>query len=420
MLKTYFALALISLVLIFAVLPVTQAQTVAPPNNDEVARQVFAIMNTFRRDNGVAPLAWSPTLAQLAVDQASYIYPISGRIGSEPRRADQVWDAWHYDGQGRDPFQRALSASWTYYNNNPAAIEIGENTGLGTVNYVTRTFWQNHDFHRRAALNPTFREGGVAAIQYPSGEYLIFQVFGARPNVLTALIDPLTNTLYLTNERSRYARSFPNETLRVVIEDMDGGVLRDSVYVPSLTAPGVNPFLVTFNASGILPISVEVNRADLSDLAIFSDNLTQLSVTPTPTTPPTLPPPTPAATNDPTRSDLRLVYTNNTLFLFNAEGLPLDLTGLALGNAATTIDVTRWNILDQAPYTEFNQRNCLVIQDVTQPPDAQPPGCTFVVSDVELQPSSVFWRSGTFSVLRDGIAIQTCRAEDRLCSVRWN
>src|SRR5262249_26694532 len=80
--------------------------------------------------------------------------------------------------------------------------------------------------HERAALSNVYREVGVAAIPHKSG-YLFLMDFGARPGVLTALMDSSGGKLYLSSENSKYSGTTPGN-MQVRIFDANGQALTGS------------------------------------------------------------------------------------------------------------------------------------------------------------------------------------------------
>ncbi len=172
-----------------------QAQTPAPAVDDPAAAyEVIGQINQWRLDNGVAPLKPNETLHQLAFYQAAYLASLPEIVGG---------DVMHIDGEGRGPRERAGSEpfNWPGYGG-PANVSISE------IAYVGRTesafeFWRGSQLHTETALQPVVREIGVAAVVHPWGHIYIV-VFGSRPDVLPALVDPAGKTVYLTSDAYQY------------------------------------------------------------------------------------------------------------------------------------------------------------------------------------------------------------------------
>ena len=174
---------------------ITFAQS--PIQNDAAAaREMLALVNEWRMQETLWPLQTNPTLEAMAIAQASYILP---RLADLP---DHDESAFHMDANGQNPRERAANSpyNWPSYGQ-LQQMEVGENAGVGGYKFVMN-FWKTSDIHRRAALSNVYREVGVAAFPY-NGSYFYLMDFGARPGVLTALLDSSGNTVYLSNENSK-------------------------------------------------------------------------------------------------------------------------------------------------------------------------------------------------------------------------
>ena len=192
-----------------------QAQEQTP----ELALEIVANINDWRIDEGVWPLKTNPTLEAMALDQATYIASLS-----------DLPNDLHEGRRGLHPQERALVEpfNWPHYELE-AQIAIGENAGIGSVRSAMN-FWRGSSLHTRTALNPAYREIGVAAV--PRGrDHVFIVVFGSRPNVLPALADPREpGTIFLSNEEFVYASFF--DSIQTVSEirlfDADGRPLTDA------------------------------------------------------------------------------------------------------------------------------------------------------------------------------------------------
>jgi uncharacterized protein YkwD len=159
---------------------------------DELA--LIARLNEWRISTGTWPLKPNSTLRDMARAQAQYLISL-------PSLPDDL----HADAKGRGPRQRALDPAfqWPHYATSER-VAIGENAYVGASLDRAIGYWQNSQIHREAATNPGYREVGVAIVPHPLGSLYVV-VFGARPNVLPALLDPASGTLYISAESYRFA-----------------------------------------------------------------------------------------------------------------------------------------------------------------------------------------------------------------------
>lgn len=163
------------------------ADTPSEATPDQLA--VIAQLNAHRLGLGLHPLSLNGTLDFLAKKQAEF-----GQAQNfEPPNYD-----WHKDANGEYPRQRGVRAGWSTYGGSPEQIEIGENAGLGSLNF-SMDYWRTSDVHRRTMENPIYREVGVWAIPHPYG-FLYMVVFGARPSVLPVPFNPITCQLYIPRD----------------------------------------------------------------------------------------------------------------------------------------------------------------------------------------------------------------------------
>ncbi len=167
--------------------PVKQAQ--ANDNVASAALEIVAEVNTHRMSLGLSPLALNATLNKMAEDQAYYIRSLNFR----PENYD-----FHKDARGEYPRQRALRYNWPTFGPDPRQIEVGENAGLGGVQFVM-DYWRKSNLHRSTMENPVYREIGVGVVPHEYG-YFIILVFGSRPNAFPPLFDPERCLLFTANE----------------------------------------------------------------------------------------------------------------------------------------------------------------------------------------------------------------------------
>ncbi|MEP7288547.1 MAG: CAP domain-containing protein [Chloroflexota bacterium] len=157
-----------------------------------VETDVVARLNAWRITEGVAPLKLNPELQTLAFEQAKYLVGLT-----ELPHGGEL----HKDSQGNLPPQRAYSAKWPSYGIS-ARTAVGENAAVGNAGFALR-YWEHSEIHRKTALNPGYREVGVAAIRYHR-DYMIIAVFGSRPDYLPAFVFPEEGDLYFTNEQYKF------------------------------------------------------------------------------------------------------------------------------------------------------------------------------------------------------------------------
>ncbi len=135
---------------------------ITPASPDELterpasADEVFRLLNDARAQAGVAPLAWSDSLAEVALGHAldmylngfvSHVSPTTGTAGDRVRAA-------------RIPL-----------------TVVGENLALAATPRAVHAGFMASDGHRANILRPNFDRVGVAAVQGPLG-LMVVQVFG--------------------------------------------------------------------------------------------------------------------------------------------------------------------------------------------------------------------------------------------------
>ncbi len=416
-------------------------------NNAETANKVLVLVNQWRLEQGVPLLKVNKTLEQMAIAQAQYIKPLIAGFDENDEAA------YHRDGQGHTPPQRAVVPpyNWPQYGRNRSAqIEIGENAAVGALAGAI-AFWKSSSIHAKAALNPVYREVGVAAIPHPYG-YVFIMDFGARPNIFTALISADGGTLYLTNERSTYS-SLRADATQIRIFSADGTPLTDTMpYQSTFTVPqaavGSNMFVLYTNGNFQMFVPVNVN-SDLAALSIgqkvaaVSTSIPSSTPHPTlalptatqiPTSTPTLestgetvvvdqPTPTKiAATSAPLSTvqsgtaDLTITYNNRSLFILNSSTKPVNLTGFSIGGSGSRVAIETFAATSSFPVSAFPVGHCLQIELVGGT-DPAPSACRFVRSIVNVSSPKAFWTQGTFTVTQKGIALATCEATTGRCTV---
>lgn len=123
----------------YSLTPALQTQSAAPAPSFE--RRVLQLTNTFRRQNGLAPLSYNAKLAAAAETHSQNM---------------ALQDFFSHTGlDGSSPFDRMKAAG---YNFSSAAENIG--VGYTTPEAVVQG-WINSSGHRDNLLNPNLRELGV-------------------------------------------------------------------------------------------------------------------------------------------------------------------------------------------------------------------------------------------------------------------
>jgi len=151
---------------------------VAP--DDNAARQITAQLNAWRLREGLSPLKPNATLRTMAIDQATYLVSLEELPGGE--NGGDI----HLDQHGQTPPERAIQApyNWPSYGRRDRTA-ISENAAVGTIDFALY-FWSKSDIHRKTALNPAYREVGVAAVPY-NGGYLFIVDYGRAPRCVTCV-----------------------------------------------------------------------------------------------------------------------------------------------------------------------------------------------------------------------------------------
>ncbi len=235
-------LLLIAVISLFPRTP-TDAQSDA----ETAAREIVAQINAYRLDHDEQPLAVNTRLEAMARDQALYVTSLPDL----PEGSDM-----HIDRRGQSPRERALNDpyDWETYGSDEQIV-IGENAGVGTAEFVMR-YWMNSAIHNQTLLNPTYREIGVWAIPYDYG-YVFIVVFGARPDVLPVLANPLTNELYISNEfYTRGNGDWLREAKTIRLFDASGQPLTEVI-------PWQNRLLIPAHAGAKLFVLFDDGRTQL-------------------------------------------------------------------------------------------------------------------------------------------------------------
>ncbi|MEL6148281.1 MAG: SH3 domain-containing protein [Chloroflexota bacterium] len=160
----------------------------------DVELELVALLNEWRINQGMWPVKLNDTLTRMAADQANFVL-------SQPSWPNDP----HVDAQGRNPRQRAVDFQydWPFYNSQER-VAVGEIVATYATPQQAIVFWQGSDIHNRTATNRGYREVGVSVKPHPFGNmYMV--VFGSRPDVLPALVDPLDGQIHLQLEEYQYS-----------------------------------------------------------------------------------------------------------------------------------------------------------------------------------------------------------------------
>lgn len=435
--KYFFFLFLLLLILVPVALP-TNAQADA-----QAAQAVIQAINGWRLEQDTWPLRENPTLERMAYDQASYILTLP----SIPEGG-----AIHTGATGAGPMERAQfpQYNWPAYGRTDYTA-IGEIAYVGRSADAARRFWETSAVHRTAALNPGYREIGVAALPHRFG-YVYIVVLGSRPNILPAIADENTDTLYLSNERYTWARSpWIRNVQRVRLFDSEGRPLSSDWlnWQPELPLPngaGDQLFVEYVDANNVVTlaeVSLEAGD-DVLPLITAQPSATlrpTQSATSTPLPSPTAqatqaqtPQPTqrvpagsPTATAQvvaavPTAStgNMLLIYDARSFTLVNTSQAPLNVRELVIQTSSgTTFRVTAWETQWlSGSLTALAASDCLQAWSWQETSTLTPPSrCRQRRSVLTLAPTALFWKLGDFEVRLGDRVLAVCSATATQCEV---
>ncbi len=361
---------------------------------------LLARLNQWRIDQGLWPFKPNPTLDQMALAQATY-------IASLPALPDN----FHVDATGKGMFERAAALGWPSYSS-PAQIAVGEVAYVGANAAAAINFWQHSPIHNKTVTNLGYREIGIGIVPHLFGHVYI-AVVGSRPNVLTALVNPASQQLYLSSERYRWSAGgdWIHDATELQILDAQPGTLDPAAWSPwqaTLVAPARQTFYVALS-DGAASVVVEVNPfRDIAWLpsAMASGGQTALA-TPTPT-----PTPLPDAA-------LVLITDALSLSLRNISGQQADLSSLVIGEGETALPLTRWSTYfqdDPLLLSHFPPGQCLQVTAWGIAYPGAPAECKIVRGVINVAPKALFWRQ-PFAVFRDGQQIAACPGGEGRCEV---
>ncbi len=423
-------------------------------NRDDLIPDLMREINLWRLNSNLEPVVYSPLLEQLAIYQADYLISLP----SIPV------DLIHTGPRGESPRERSQfpEFAWATYGH-PQLFAVTEIAAIGSINSAM-AFWQSSDIHTRSSLNPTYREVGVAARQYGT-DVLFIVVFGGRPNQLSALPDPDTNTLYLTNERNEWQGDWLGVATEYRLLDEEREPITNWLeWEPNIDLPEVagNFFYIEYqdgtnrvtsrvliepiwslaDRDRAIAVAGEAVDADIVEAneALVDEAIAALP-TSTPTQLPTTTPtqsvfatstPLPSATSLPSptfviptltprpEQVVRLEYDDTYFTLINPSVSVVDLYGMTFTDGNFTYSAITWEVpADEINIGALPANHCLQLSGFSVNTGINfLPQCSFVRSFVTISEDNFFWVDGTFDVLIENQVIATCNADDSMCEFR--
>jgi len=446
----------------------TQSQTAngLAESNPTVEWDVIARLNAWRITENLPPMKFNAELQTLALKQARFLT----EMNTLPHGGDL-----HIDAKGNLPPQRANASQWPAYGI-PARTAIGENAAVGDAKFALR-YWLHSEIHKKTALNPAYREVGVAAVPFHK-DFMIIAVFGARPDVLPAFLFPEEGTIYFTNEQYKFKSGgkWIQNVITIQLYDENGKALLDAPlpYVEKMTLPP----LTTENIEVAYQNGTTITRYKLnvrSDIAILPHHqatagitlvLPTSAVTVLPTTAPatiaparlapptntprfqppptntprriaaanTSVPPTALATTLPTESaasiletpdkspELMILYDDDALVIVNDTDNTADISDLSLRYQGRVLDSTKWSAIIPVPLQRFPVDHCLMLEVATAKLFL-PEACKQVRSVLTINPERRFWMVDSFEVWRGDKLLGVCAkqepGEEDHCEIAW-
>jgi hypothetical protein len=406
-----------------------------------VETDVIGRLNAWRITEGLAPMQLNAELQALALKQAQYLVGLTDL----PQGGDM-----HLDDRGKLPPERASLVNWPSYGK-AARTAIGENAAVGNAKFALQ-YWLQSEIHRKTALNPTYREVGVAAIPYFK-HYLIIAVFGARPDYLPAFLFPEEGTLYFTNEQYKWKSggAWMQNVTHIELYDENGKALlpdpipfSTKIKLPALTTQnfevvyrgGKNTVRYKANINSdvaILPREQQPTKGSLVvavPTTVASANPANVAAQPTsmprarvvyPTNTPRFNPPpssTPAPAAQPTESPLKIINTEYTpeiivmydryaLIIVNNTGKFADISDLKIRYQGKILEAKRWASIAPMSLEQFPAGHCLMLETSDSKPFI-PLACKSVRAVIWVPIDRIFWRQAGFDLLRGSEKVAAC------------
>ncbi len=410
-------------------------------DRSELIPELINEFNLWRISEGLEPVVYNETLEAMAVSQADYVVSLPS-----------IPDSFHTGQQGENARQRSQFPEFQWANyGNPVRFALSEIAALGSVRSAMG-FWTNSDLHTRSSLNPTYREVGIAARQLGS-DVLFIVVLGGQPDVLPALADVESGTLYLTTERNEWSNDadWMGLATQYRILDADETPITDwAEWQAQVALPQVDgSFFVQYeDANGkqvtsevfvyprwytgnepIVPTATQPDIVDGEDdtsaqTGLFATNTpvgVAVASTEIPTEVPTLIPPTmiPPTPTPIVRYAVQLLYSDAYFTLLNISSEPTNLFDLSFRNGETVYNAARW----EAPMADldisiFPANHCLQIGGTNNSTSVNPvDSCNWIRSFVTINEANFFWTEGEFEVINQGNVIGTCTASTGMCEL---
>lgn len=408
---------------------------IAIPTNAQqdsaASQEIVAMINGWRIGQELWPLRYNPVLEKMAIDQATYILSLPGIPPGS---------AIHNGATGEGPAARALlpKYSWPSYGD-PLFTAVGEIAYVGANAQNAYTYWDSSAVHHNTALNPAYREIGVAALPHRFGHIYIV-VFGSRPDVLPAIADMQNKTLYLSNERYSGARPpWIRNAVQVRLFDSEGKSIEPDWHPWQRTIPlpanmGSKLFVAySDGASGMVISEVSLLSSDQTALPVMTNMPTsaptqmpspsRTAAAPTTTAAPLVVTATAQqlATVTPSAggaANLILIYNPRSFTLMNGTTSPLNVEEVIFVTSTQSFFVKRWATQWLSGSLQaLAGRDCLQTWSWQQADQEKPSGCRQRRSVITIPPAQMFWITGEFQVRWRDSLIGVCSATQQRCEV---
>jgi hypothetical protein len=335
-------------------------------------------------------------------------------------------------------------------------------------------YWLHSEIHHRTAVNPAYREVGIAAVRYKKS-YIIMAVFGARPNILPVFVFPEEGTIYLTNEQYKWKRggNWVQDAIKIEILNNDGkpivaGPMKFTAKMP--IPQGIASFEVVFHdglriarttvnlstdvvllprnlqvaknaaaqgpkvASVSNPIATNTKAAPAKAVAGLPPTNTPrppAGIPPTNTPRPQIQPTQVQPTQDPQalinidaygQSVIMVLYNNVSLVIVNHTNKAADVSEFKLRYQGKFLEAKRWMKVISVGLAQFPASHCLMLElNKTDP--FQPEACSVLRSVIMVQSDKRFWLQQDFEVLRGNQVVGVCKkaeaGEEAHCEIAW-
>ncbi len=392
---------------------------------DPVALDMLVRLNDWRASVGAGPLAVNPMLQSLAQAQFDYLLSL-------PVLPDGL--ELHVDAEGQYARERAIAAGWPHYSTDvQTALSEIICANAGPAECIA--WWQGSESHRIAASNPGFREVGVAGGPWAFG-YVYVATLGSQPNVLPALVDPVSQQLYPGTEQYRFSGGgdwIGKVTEYQILPSVDSQPAADAWQPWALTVPlpdtSGEPFAVAYTdgtSQVIAPVDPRKDTAWLPDVlaAIATPEPTSVPATAAPAktstqaaTATTAATPTPRRTPTPEGpAGIVFVYDANSMTVINTTDNPVDLTKMVLTNGTDEFPLSQFQAFSLSlPLNAFPADGCIQAWNSNGAAPAKPTECKVLYSSMNITADKAFWGTSDFDVQNDGKTVAECTAAAGRC-----